>query len=238
MNGLKEKTIICPVCKNTRPAHEALHGELIQPVIVKIIKQSTPGWDGSEPICFSCLNSLRADHLQELIHTQKGKISDLEKEVTETLRKQELLSSDLNAAFDKELSFGSRLADKVAAFGGSWKFIILFSGIIILWISANSIAYFSKSFDPYPFILLNLVLSCIAALQAPVIMMSQNRQEAKDRMRSENDFKTNLKAELEVRILHQKMDELLTHHWNSLMNIQKMQIEMMEKIMDAGNKQG
>ena len=143
-----------------------------------------------------------------------------------------MLSSDLNAAFDKNLSFGSRLADHVAAFGGSWKFIILFSSIILIWIIINSVVYFSGRFDPYPFILLNLVLSCLAALQAPVIMMSQNRQEAKDRMQSENDFKTNLKAELEVRILHSKMDELLTHHRQSLMNIQKMQMEMMEKLID------
>jgi uncharacterized membrane protein len=236
MNGAKEKTITCPVCQKSRPSHEAIFGELIQPVIVDLIRQNAPNWDGSAPICFSCLNSLRADNIQKIIHSQKGGITDLEKEVTETLRKQELLSSDLNAAFDKNLSFGSRLADSVAEFGGSWKFIILFSSIIIIWISINSVAYFTGHFDPYPFILLNLILSCIAAMQAPIIMMSQNRQEDKDRLRAENDFKTNLKAELEVRILHNKMDELLTHHWQSLMNIQKMQVEMMEKLIDAKKK--
>jgi uncharacterized membrane protein len=203
-----------------------------------MIRENSPGWDGIAPICFSCLNGLRADHIQLLIHAQKGGISELEKEVTETLRNQELLSSDLNEAFDRNLSFGSRLADRVAEFGGSWKFIILFSSIIIIWITINSIAYFTGHFDPYPFILLNLILSCIAALQAPIIMMSQNRQESKDRMRSENDFKTNLKAELEVRLLHSKMDELLTHHWESLMNIQKMQIEMMEKLIDDNHRSG
>ena len=231
MNGIKEKSITCPVCQQKRPMHEAISGELIQPVIVEMIRRNAPKWDGLSPICFSCLNVLRADHIQELIHSQKGGVSNLEIEVTETLRKQELLSSDLNDAFDKNLSFGSRLADKVAEFGGSWKFIILFGLIIIIWIIINSIIYFTGHFDPYPFILLNLILSCIAAMQAPIIMMSQNRQEDKDRMRAENDFKTDLKAELEVRILHSKMDELLTHHWQSLMNIQKMQIEMMEKMI-------
>jgi uncharacterized membrane protein len=236
MNGLKEKTITCPICGKSKPMHEAISAVLIQPAIVDIIRKSTPDWDGLSPVCFTCLNGLQVDHIQSILHRQKGGISDLEKEVTETLRKQELLSSDLNAAFDKNLSFGSRLADRVAEFGGSWKFIILFTSIIVVWITMNSIAYFTGHFDPYPFILLNLILSCIAALQAPIIMMSQNRQEDKDRMRAENDFKTNLKAELEVRILHSKMDELLTHHWHSLMNIQKMQIEMMEKLIEANKK--
>src|SRR4029077_12591218 len=137
--------------------------------------------------------------------------SAIEEEVIKSLRDQELLSENLNTEFESKLTFGEHVADNVAKFGGSWRFIISFGVVLVLWIIINSIVLLRKPFDPYPFILLNLVLSCLAAIQAPVIMMSQNRQEAKDRLRSEHDYMVNLKAELEIRHLHAKMDQLLTH---------------------------
>jgi uncharacterized membrane protein len=126
---------------------------------------------------------------------------------------------------------GQKVADKVAAFGGSWKFIILFGVFILLWILANIYILMNKGFDPYPFILLNLILSCLAALQAPVIMMSQNRQEEKDRERAKKDYMINLKSELEIRMLHEKLDHLIMHQQEELIEIQKVQIEMMNDIL-------
>lgn len=135
----------------------------------------------------------------------------------------------LNLATD--YSYGQRLADKVASFGGSWRFIILFGIFIIIWMVINIVLLLNKGFDPYPFILLNLILSCLAALQAPVIMMSQNRQEEKDRERAKQDYMVNLKAELEIRVLHEKLDHLIMHQQQELLNIQQIQVEMMEDIM-------
>ncbi len=131
------------------------------------------------------------------------------------------------------MTFGQRLADKVAEFGGSWNFILIFLGILVVWIVANSIALMRKPFDPYPYILLNLVLSCLAAIQAPVIMMSQNRQEAKDRMRSEHDYQVNLKAEIEIRNLSQKLDHLLHQEWQRLLEIQEIQTDLMRELACA-----
>lgn len=117
-----------------------------------------------------------------------------------------------NTEEDKPLSFGDRMADKIASFGGSWTFILSFMGFLLIWISFNIYWLSNKGFDPYPFILLNLILSCIAALQAPVIMMSQNRQEEKDRERAKEDLRINQKAEEEIRSLHKKLDLLIKQH--------------------------
>jgi uncharacterized membrane protein len=121
----------------------------------------------------------------------------------------------------------------LATFGGSWKFIISFLTVLLLWIALNSVVILSKAFDPYPFILLNLVLSCLAAIQAPIILMSQNRQDAKDRLRSDYDYRVNLKAELEVRYLHQKLDHFLKREWQTLLEIQEIQVELMKELSES-----
>jgi uncharacterized membrane protein len=135
-------------------------------------------------------------------------------------------ASDL---LERNPTFGERVADKVATFGGSWTFILSFLGVLIVWMGINVVGLFSQPFDPYPFILLNLVLSCLAALQAPVIMMSQRRQEEKDRLRSENDYMINLRAELEIRQLHEKIDHQMAHQWERLAEMQQIQIELLER---------
>ena len=140
------------------------------------------------------------------------------------------MASNVETEFEQESSFGERLSDKLASFGGSWTFLILFGSILLAWITLNSIALLAKPFDPYPYILLNLVLSCLAAIQAPVIMMSQNRQEDKDRLRSQHDYQVNLKAELEIRHLHEKIDHLLSRQWERLVEIQQIQIDLMSEI--------
>lgn len=148
-----------------------------------------------------------------------------------SLVENKTLTDKIETEEGQTLSFRQRIADKVAAFGGSWKFIIFFVVFIILWISSNILLLYNKGFDPYPFILLNLLLSCIAALQAPVIMMSQNRQEEKDRERSRNDYMINLKSELEIRTLHEKIDHLVMNQQQELIEMQKTQIEKLNEIL-------
>jgi len=138
------------------------------------------------------------------------------------------VTRDPNVVFDERLTFGDRLADRVAAFGGSWTFIILFLGAMGIWMLRNVES--AAPFDPYPFILLNLVLSCLAALQAPIIMMSQNRQAAKDRLEAQHDYEVNLKAEMEITALHLKLDELREQQWAALMGVQERQLEMLQRL--------
>ena len=140
------------------------------------------------------------------------------------------MSENINEEYEEHLTLGARIADKVAVFGGSWAFIITFLLFMVVWMAGNTILLIHRPFDPYPFILLNLVLSLIAALQAPVIMMSQNRQEERDRLRAQNDYQVNLKAELEVRISNEKLDTLIHHQWLRFLEIQQIQMDMLEEI--------
>lgn len=162
---------------------------------------------------------------------QLGELNELEKTVVSAIEDKATLSDKVEPAEDAPLTFGQRIADKVATFGGSWTFIISFGGFLLVWILANAWFLSNKGFDPYPFILLNLILSCIAALQAPVIMMSQNRQEEKDRERAKKDYMVNLKSELEIRMLHEKVDHMIIHQQKELLDIQKVQIEMLSDIL-------
>ncbi len=175
------------------------------------------------------MNELRKEYIEQLLREEVGELEKVEKTVSSKVFKKSLLSWSPKREEEKD-SLGDRLADRVASFGGSWKFIIIFFCLLSGWMMLNVWWYHNKGFDPYPFILLNLILSCIAAIQAPIIMMSQNRQEDKDRARSENDYKTNLKAEAEIRMLHEKIDHLLLHQNKRLLEIQQVQIEMMESI--------
>jgi len=150
--------------------------------------------------------------------------------VLRSLKENDIVAENAEEVFEGTLTFGERLSDVIASFGGSWRFIIFFGAVLFGWIALNVVGLFARPFDPYPFILLNLVLSCLAALQAPIIMMSQNRQEARDRIRAQNDYKINLKAELEIRHLHEKLDHLLIHQWQRLMEIQQIQVELMNEI--------
>ena len=154
----------------------------------------------------------------------------LDEEVVESLRQHEILSSDLSKEFERKLTFGEQLSDKIAEFGGSWRFILSFGAGLIVWIIINVAVLATRAWDPYPFILLNLILSCLAALQAPIIMMSQNRAAIRDRLHAENDYKINLKAELEIRHLHEKIDHLLRRQYNRLFEIQEIQIELLEEL--------
>jgi uncharacterized membrane protein len=227
-----EKQGVCQVCKKSFDKTVLYPAELIRPGLSEYMKESFPDWDDKGYVCVNDLHKSRGEFVEYIMKKELGEVEELENEVVTSLREQELVSKNVNTEFDEKTNFGNRLADKIASFGGSWKFIIIFGIIITVWIGINTYLLLLKPFDPYPFILLNLILSCLAALQAPVIMMSQNRQEAKDRLRSEHDYKVNLKAELEIRHLNEKIDFLLMKQWQRLLEIQGMQTELMEEILE------
>ena len=226
----QQKTLICQICGKQKKPSEVIPAELIREPIIKIIRKTHPNWSSSGFICISDLNHFRAKYVEDIIRRDKGEVSALEKQVVKSLEEQGLLSENVNILFERRLTLGERLADKLADYAGSWRFISIFFAVLLLWIAMNSVVLIWKPFDPYPFILLNLVLSCLAAIQAPVIIMSQNRQEVKDRLRAENDYRVNLKAEVEIRHLHEKMDHLLINQWQRLLEIQEVQTELMEEV--------
>ena len=231
MKTKQNDVFICPICHEQKPMSEAMHGELVRGHVIELIQKQHPDWSPQNLACLSCLNRFRVEYVEDVLEAEKGDLSRLETELIESMREQELLSKNINIEFDQQLTIGERSADKVAEFGGSWRFITIFAIILIIWITVNSIGLLLKPFDPYPYILLNLVLSCLAAIQAPIIMMSQNRLEAKDRLRAEHDYQINLKAELEIRHINAKIDLLLTHQWQRLLKIQQIQVELMEEII-------
>jgi len=165
-----------------------------------------------------------------MLTRERGELTQLEEDVVKSLADHETLAANIEAEFAERRTVGERLSDRLASFGGSWTFITLFFVALLIWMVFNIVVAARSQFDPYPFILLNLVLSCLAAIQAPIIMMSQKRQEAKDRLRSENDYRVNLKAELEIRHLHEKIDHILTRQWERLAEIQEIQLEMMQDL--------
>jgi uncharacterized membrane protein len=182
------------------------------------------------------LNKKMTDPIKKIKSSENQQLLKLQKIVQNAIEEEKSIIENLLNEPAEVLTKGQSISDKVASFGGSWKFIIIFAVILFVWIVFNSAAILHWRFDPYPFILMNLVLSCIAALQAPIIMMSQNRQEEKDRKRSENDYLINLKAELELRSLHQKMDLLLEEHLSSLMEVQIKQLEILKGIQKSLEK--
>jgi uncharacterized membrane protein len=227
----KETTAVCQICKKQKTLGQMIPGEVVRKTIVETIQKTHPDWSPAGFICVTDLNEFRARYVQEAIERDKGELSVLEEEVSRGLKEHELLSKNVNLEFERKLTFGGHLADAVAKYAGSWGFIAGFAGVFILWITVNSYVLVSKAFDPYPFILLNLCLSCLAAIQAPIILMSQNRLEAKDRMRSEHDYIVNLKAELEIRHLDEKIDHLVMNQWQRLLEIQEIQTELMKELV-------
>ncbi|MBU1097912.1 MAG: DUF1003 domain-containing protein [Bacteroidetes bacterium] len=222
----------CQICKKDSMHVELIPAAIIRPAVSDYIATQYPEWSNEGYICRKDLKQFRYRYLYSLIEEERGAVTNLEEEVISKMNEYESLSENVDKEFNMNLTFGQKLSDKIATFGGSWRFIIIFGVIIFVWMLVNSYFLLTRPFDPYPFILLNLVLSCLAALQAPIIMMSQNRQEARDRKRSENDYKINLKSELEIRQLHQKIDHLLTQQWERMVQIQELQIEMIEKISE------
>ncbi len=234
---MHENKYQCIVCKKNYTENEVVPAPLVREDVTKLIQTDFPQWSEH---CYICKNDLllyKNKHLQELIKDENGDVSELDKEVIHSLEKHELISENIEAEIEDDRTIGEKLADKIADFGGSWTFLISFFMFLIIWILFNSYLFFSHNtiFDPYPFILLNLILSCIAAIQAPIIMMSQNRQSAKDRIRSEHDYQVNLKAEIEIRHLHDKLDHFLSKQWERLVALEEMQIDQLTQLGELKN---
>jgi uncharacterized membrane protein len=216
----------CALC--SKDARNAMRFDAVRPEIASLIAADHPDLKPSDLICERHVNDYRTRYVANLLERERGELSELEKQVVASLAREETVSRDVEATWEHDRTIGERVADAVADFGGSWTFIGIFFGVLVVWMGFNVWAVSRAVFDPYPFILLNLVLSCLAAVQAPIIMMSQNRQEAKDRLRSQNDFRVNLKAELEIRHLHEKIDHLINRQWERLAEIQQIQLEIMQ----------
>lgn len=174
------------------------------------------------------------DKAEKLFRSEYEKLSARQKHVAQHIAAKTPISTNVLKDYSEQLTFGQRMADNVARFGGSWKFIAIFACVMIIWIILNSIILtrLGTSFDPYPYILLNLVLSMLAAIQAPIIMMSQNRQAYKDRLSAEHDYEVNLKAELEIIELHEKVDMLREKQWRELISMQQEQTELLKQLLD------
>lgn len=226
----------CQICHRHFERDEIVLAQSVRACVVELIRKECPEWDENGFICIKDLNLYRSRYTQQLVEEDLGQISALEAEVIQSLNEEEFLSKNINEQYAEKLTFGQLVSDKIASFGGSWAFILTFLGVLVCWILINTVfLQKERQFDEYPFILLNLVLSCIAALQAPVIMMSQNRQEAKDRLRSEQDYKINLKAELEIRHLMSKLDQLRQHQWRRLLEIQHIQLDLMTQLTERSS---
>lgn len=224
------KTFTSDISGKKYPFPDRVDGFSIRAALIREIQKDYPGFSEDKHISLSELNFYRQRYIADVIKDEVDSLTELEQSVIDSFKKNETTAADTDEDFIQNLTLGQRVADNVAAFGGSWKFIIIFFSMLLGWVTINVVHLFSHPFDPYPFILLNLILSCLAAVQAPVIMMSQNRQEAKDRQRSKQDYRVNLKAELGIRILHEKLDHLMLKQQQRLLEVQEVEIEMMKEI--------
>jgi uncharacterized membrane protein len=228
-NSKRHKTrVVCAITGKEIPRNSAVHLASVLPSLVERMRKDHPDLKDDAFISRAELDRYRSLYVTELLRAESGDLSDIERQVAESLATHETLAENVEAEFSADRTLAERLSDALANFGGSWSFLIVFAAFLAAWMLYNS-AHAGSSFDPYPYILLNLILSTIAAIQAPIIMMSQKRQETKDRLRSLNDYRVNLKAELEIRHLHEKIDHLLNKQWQRLAEIQELQLEKMQE---------
>lgn len=232
----EDSTFISDISGIEFPESEKVSGKYIRRPLLHLIKKDHPHFTEKKWISNQELNIYREKYISKFLTSDNNELTEVEKHVVKSIKDGD--KSFVNQVEEESdtRNYGQVVADNVAAFGGSWTFIISFFVFILIWICANAYFLLNKGFDPYPFILLNLILSCLAALQAPVIMMSQNRQEEKDRERAKKDYMINLKSELEIRLLDDKLDHLIMHQQQELIEIQKVQIEMMNDILNKIKK--
>ena len=218
------------------PISEKVSAKTIRHSILNLIQKDHPEFTHESSLSKSELKNYRKKAISNYLVKENGVLTESENTVLSSLVDNQTITDKIETEESQVLSVGQRVADKVATFGGSWKFIIFFMVFIVIWVSSNIVLLYNEGFDPYPFILLNLLLSCIAALQAPVIMMSQNRQEEKDRERSRKDYMINLKSELEIRTLHEKVDHFIMDQQQELIEMQKTEIDMLKDILQQLEK--
>lgn len=224
------QTFTSDISKKKFPVAEKIPGKAIRNGVLKEIQKEYPEFDDSCNLAVSELNWYRQSYVRNLLSKEIGTLTELEHTVLNNISQNHLISDEASEIKNSGTP-GQLWADRIASFGGSWRFLGIFAAFVLLWMIINMITLHEKGFDPYPFILLNLILSCLAAVQAPVIMMSQNRLEEKDRERAKNDYMVNLKSELEIRMLHEKIDHLLVTQEENLQEIQKLQMNVMQEMM-------
>ncbi len=213
------------------PVSERVSAKTVRRSILSLIQKEHPDFTVDKYLSASELHNYREKYIELFLTRQMGTLTELEKKVLKSMKENTTLTDKLDGEENEAMTFGQRIADKVADFGGSWTFIISFFFFLLIWMGINVFWLANRAFDPYPFILLNLILSSIAAIQAPVIMMSQNRQEDKDRERGKRDYMVNLKSELEIRMLHEKLDHLLLTQQQDVLEVHKVQTEIMNDIL-------
>jgi uncharacterized membrane protein len=225
-----QETFPCQICGENKKKTDLESAELIHASIANVIIKKHPTWSPEGYICHRDLNQFRIDYVREVLEKEKNECASFKETDKYSVIEGDHLPKNINVEFEKELTFGEHLADKIAGFAGSWTFIAAFAGIIFLWVTLNTYILLSRPFDPYPYILLNLFLSILTAVQAPVIIMSQNRQEMRDRLHAERDYQVSIHTELEIHRLHKKIDYLMMSQGQRLMEIQNIQVELMEEL--------
>jgi uncharacterized membrane protein len=218
----------CAITGEELPSHRLVAVDHLRPSLAARIRQDQPDLPDQAAISRREADRYRALYVEDLLRAERGELTELDAEVARSLAEGDFVSQNIEADYAEVSTFGEKLSDALAFYGGSWAFLIGFAAVLGVWITLNAFRA-DRAFDPYPFILLNLVLSCLAAVQAPIIMMSQKRQEAKDRLRALSDYRVNLKAELEIRHLHEKLDHLISKQWQRLAEIQELQIELLQE---------
>lgn len=224
------------ISKKIIPERDSHKLDSVPDSIFEMILNDIPEITKDSYISTEELNHYRKTYLKQLINRELGILNEREMEVVDAISQNKILSENIELEIEEKLTMGQKIADKTASFGGSWTFIIIFFSFLLIWFLINIWVLYDKPFDPYPFILLNLILSSLAAIQAPIIMMSQNRQDDKDRKRSEQDYKINLKAELEIKLLHEKMDHLIIDQNRRLLEIQELQADYLDDILNRIRK--
>lgn len=221
----------CQLCSKEMPRGLLVAAEALRPGLFEHIAAQHPDlWHESSMICKACLAQERLHFALDRLEQERGELTSIEEEIARKASRHESLAANVERLFETEATLGQRLADRVAAVGGSWPFVAVFFVLLLLWAALNSVLLGSRAFDPYPYILLNLGLSCLAAVQAPIIMMSQNRVAARDRLQANQDFRINLKAELEIASLHEKVDHLLHSQWQHMVELQELQLDLLNEL--------
>ena len=224
------ETVTCPLCGKPGDSDTFQVPSTLNKDFVALVKRDFPEWKVSTPVCSECFQKYHRHSMA----SEWSRFTRFERDMVRRISRRLTAAKNTNVTFDESLTFGQRVADRVAQFGGSWTFIFIFAGFLLVWVVINTILLIrgpGGPFDPYPYILLNLFLSMLAAIQAPVIMMSQNRQAVKDRLDASHDYEVNLKAELEIQQLHQKIDELREAQWRQLVAMQQEQIQFLRNIV-------
>lgn len=226
----------CEICDNFFQLSDLYPLAMLRSNQFANAKERFPDLEPSGFICYPDLRKINALHFEKILQKERGSLTELEREVLESIEQHDILSENIETEFERGQTFGQKLSDKIAQFGGSWTFVTLFTCMILVWMMINSFQIMSLDFDPYPYILLNLVLSTLAAIQAPIIMMSQNRQAFKDRLSQENDYQINLKSELQIRQLNTRMDVFMKHYWQRMSDLTVKTEEILTEMQTQKSK--